>query len=308
MKRDLRFEMIYPHSPERVWRALTSREELAQWLMPNDFEPRIGHKFHLLGKPRPGFDGRLQCEVIEMEEHRRFAYRWLGGTLDTVVRILLEPAEQGGTKLVLEHNGFEGVGGVMISALMAWNRMLREELPAVLAGNTVPTTPGSSASKIASLIDRYERGAAVLADFVANVPAELMNIAPAGEWSVHQTALHIVDAEIVGAWRLRMMAAQPGGKLASYRGDVWARELVYPQQPLPPALELFHSLRKVTTSMLRRLPTAAWANRAEQEEEGEVTLESCLLSHCEHADGHMAEMELLLEKLASETVSLGNEP
>src|SRR5262249_17808941 len=36
---------VYPQPPERVWRALTTPEELAQWLMPNDFAPKVGHKF-----------------------------------------------------------------------------------------------------------------------------------------------------------------------------------------------------------------------------------------------------------------------
>ena len=42
MKRTLKRTVVYPHSIERVWRALTCRDALAQWLMPNDFEPVVG--------------------------------------------------------------------------------------------------------------------------------------------------------------------------------------------------------------------------------------------------------------------------
>ena len=56
MKRDLSFEMVYPNRPEDVWRALTNSDDLAGWLMENDFAPRIGHKFHFRSKSRFGFD------------------------------------------------------------------------------------------------------------------------------------------------------------------------------------------------------------------------------------------------------------
>ncbi len=65
MSRGLHFEFIYKHSPQRVWRALTDSAAIARWLMPNDFQPVVGHKFQLRTKPRPGFDGIVKCEVLD---------------------------------------------------------------------------------------------------------------------------------------------------------------------------------------------------------------------------------------------------
>jgi uncharacterized protein YndB with AHSA1/START domain len=135
MKRDLRFEEHYPHPLERVWEAITDSAAIAEWLMPNDFEPRLGHRFTFRTKPQPGFDGIVHCEVIALEPPRRLAYTWKGGGIDTVLTITLEP-EPGGTKLVLEHTGFEGARGMMVSVLMSsgWGgRILRERLPQALA-------------------------------------------------------------------------------------------------------------------------------------------------------------------------------
>lgn len=303
MKHDLRFEAVYPYPRERVWRALADRTELAQWLMANDFEAKPGHKFQFHSKPRPGFDGTVDCEVIEMEQPRKLAYRWVAGSLNTVVRFLLEPAPDGGTRLILEHDGFDGAGGIMISALLNWNRMLREKLPAVIGGIPVASVH-CNVDILTSLIDRFERGATAFAKLMGGIRTDLVNVAPAaGEWSAHQTALHIVDAEIVGAARLRMIAAQPGSTLSSYKGDVWAQELGYAKQPLQPSLELFQALRQTTAAMLRQIPVSAWANRAEHEEAGEVTLESYLDSHCEHAEIHMDEIESLLKKLGEVPVA-----
>jgi uncharacterized protein YndB with AHSA1/START domain len=46
VKRDLKFEAVYPNRMEEVWHALTDSGSLADWLMENDFKPLPGHKFH----------------------------------------------------------------------------------------------------------------------------------------------------------------------------------------------------------------------------------------------------------------------
>ena len=153
---------------------------------------------------------------------------------------------------------------------------------------------------IGALVERYERGASEFSKLMGDIPPELVGMAAAdGEWSAHQTAQHIVDAEIAGAMRLRMIAAQPGAKLTSYAGDVWARELAYDKQPLAAAIELFRGLRKTTTAMLRLLPPSVWLHCAEHEETGEVTLQSYLDSHCEHAETHMREIEEIVKRLTA---------
>ena len=134
MERDLHFEMVYPHPPEKVWRALTNSAALAQWLMPNNFEPRLGHKFDFRTKPARGFDGIVHCEVLELDRPKRLAYSWSGGGLDTQVIWILE-ATSGGTKLRLEHNGFRGLKGWMISRMLGkgWrSKILGQALPTLL--------------------------------------------------------------------------------------------------------------------------------------------------------------------------------
>src|SRR5689334_13145995 len=126
---------------------------------------------------------------------------------------------------------------------------------------------------ITALIERYERGAAAFTKLMSDISPAIMSLPAAdGEWSAHQTAMHIVDAERVGAMRLRMIASQPGSKLSSYAGDVWGRELAYAKLPLAPAIQLFQALRRNTAAMLRALPASAWLHRAEHEEAGQVTL------------------------------------
>ncbi len=88
--------------PARVWQALTEPELMAKWWAPGDISPEVGHRFSL----DMGAFGKQQCEVIEVDEPRRFAYRFGIGFLDTMIVWTLAAAD-GGTDLTLEHSGFD---------------------------------------------------------------------------------------------------------------------------------------------------------------------------------------------------------
>jgi uncharacterized protein YndB with AHSA1/START domain len=147
MARDLNFEVTYPHPPEKVWRALTDPRAIAQWLMENDFEAKVGHKFQFHAAPRPGWDGVVHCEVLEVDPPRRLVYSWKGGPLDTRVSWVLEPTADG-TRLRLDHTGFRGLRGWMISRMLGkgWSsKILTKNIPALLAqwssAGPVPDVP-----------------------------------------------------------------------------------------------------------------------------------------------------------------------
>ena len=59
----IRIEANYPHSPERVWKALTDPQAIAEWLMPNDFQARLGHRFQFRVANAKGWSGVVDCEV-----------------------------------------------------------------------------------------------------------------------------------------------------------------------------------------------------------------------------------------------------
>lgn len=135
MTRDLHFEFTYPHPPEHVWEALTHPEAIAQWLMVNDFRPVVGHRFQFHTRPKAGFSGVVNCEVLEVVPPRRLVYTWTGGGLDTRLTWTLERVTDG-TLLKLDHTGFAGVRGMFISNILGsgWkSRILAKRLPALLA-------------------------------------------------------------------------------------------------------------------------------------------------------------------------------
>ena len=84
---------VYPHPPEKVWRALTDAQAMSEWLMPNDFEPRVRHRFTFRTDPAPGFDGIVHCEVRELTQHERLSFTWVGGPVQLTPEDRTDSAE-----------------------------------------------------------------------------------------------------------------------------------------------------------------------------------------------------------------------
>ena len=111
MSNTIRRELFIPQPREKVWRALTTRAALAEWMYPNDFEPRVGHRFTFQVPPNPavGFEGLVvRCEVLECDPPGRLMFSWSVGAPveNTRVSYRLEP-EGDGTRLFFEHSGFD---------------------------------------------------------------------------------------------------------------------------------------------------------------------------------------------------------
>ncbi len=129
-------ERSFAHPAEKLWRALTQPHLIADWLMANDFDLKLGHKFKLRGE----WGGVLDCEVLTIEPMRSLSYTWdfanddPAYALKSTVTFTLTP-EANGTHLRMEQSGFrpeqkQAFGG----AQMGWAQFL-EKLDTVLAAS-----------------------------------------------------------------------------------------------------------------------------------------------------------------------------
>ena len=100
-------EREVPFAPEKIWRALTQPHLIEEWLMKNDFNPVVGHRFNLRGD----WGGVLDCEVLAVEPNRTLSYTWnfahddAAYNLNSVVVFTLTPTRTG-TLLRMEQSGF----------------------------------------------------------------------------------------------------------------------------------------------------------------------------------------------------------
>jgi uncharacterized protein YndB with AHSA1/START domain len=88
------------HPPERIWRALTQSHLIAEWLMKNDFSPRVDHRFRFTADW-----GSVDCRVLAVEPNRTLSYTWGAMGLESVVTWTLTPTSTG-THLRMEQSGF----------------------------------------------------------------------------------------------------------------------------------------------------------------------------------------------------------
>ena len=103
------FELDLHHAPEKVWRALTDPTLLAEWLLPTvGLELQKGAAFKLQTQPYPGWDGIVNCRMLEIDAPNKLSYAWVVGDmgLDTVVTFTLTP-NGSGTRLSLVQSGFK---------------------------------------------------------------------------------------------------------------------------------------------------------------------------------------------------------
>lgn len=141
-KQSIIVEYDLPDAPKKVWRALTEPKLLEAWLMSNNIRAEVGHRFQFKAQPVPGWDGTVHCEVLEVLPERRLVYSWRGGAqkldgygheLDTVVAWELTPTANGGTRLRLEHSGFDPDSYAFKMMGQGWRGKIAERIAQVLA-------------------------------------------------------------------------------------------------------------------------------------------------------------------------------
>jgi len=133
--RSLTMEFDFPHTPAKVWRALTEPELVSQWLMSTDMKPSPGESFTFKMQPAHGWDGVVRCQMKEVEPQKRLRYSWESMGLPTEVSWTLAPSGKG-TLVRLEQSGFPDQpdqARYFEGAKMGWNSMAGKRLPEVLA-------------------------------------------------------------------------------------------------------------------------------------------------------------------------------
>ena len=83
---DIRIVRDYPHPPAKVWRAVTDPALIPLWTATGaggrteGFAATVGTKFRFVAKPKPGWNGVVNCEVLEVTSRRCCATRGSAAT------------------------------------------------------------------------------------------------------------------------------------------------------------------------------------------------------------------------------------
>lgn len=123
---ELRFERRLRHSPDRVWKILTTGDGLACWLAEAEIDVRPGGKMELnFRQPDHAFmpdtpeERRQSNEVLVAEPYSRFDHTF-GSDPESVVSWRLEP-DGDGTRLILIHRVPEAWADARKDVLSGWH-------------------------------------------------------------------------------------------------------------------------------------------------------------------------------------------
>src|SRR5258708_12507383 len=91
-------------------------------------------------------------------------------------------------------------------------------------------------SEHAEILERFRRGAELLAMATTGAAGSELDFAAEGKWSVRQIACHVADTEAVWVMRFRQVIAEDNPTLPAFNQNAWAERLHYspPTISLPP--------------------------------------------------------------------------
>jgi len=105
---DIKQTVIFEAPIQKVWNTVSTSEGIASWFMPNDFEPKVGHEFHVQSPFGPS-----PCKVLEIDEPHRLSFSW--DTDGWVVSFVLKDLGDK-TEFTLIHGGWKQADTILPKA------------------------------------------------------------------------------------------------------------------------------------------------------------------------------------------------
>lgn len=96
---DIKKTVILEAPIQKVWDTVSTAEGIASWFMPNDFQPKVGHEFHVQSPFGPS-----PCKVTELDAPHRLSFSW--DTDGWFISFLLKEVD-GKTEFTLIHGGWK---------------------------------------------------------------------------------------------------------------------------------------------------------------------------------------------------------
>jgi uncharacterized protein YndB with AHSA1/START domain len=102
-------ERIYNAPVEKVWKALTDKEQMKQWYFDIPaFKPEVGFEFQFSGQGHKGEQYLHLCKVTDVVKGKKLAYSWTYQGLEGYSVVTFELSSEGDkTRLKLTHEGLE---------------------------------------------------------------------------------------------------------------------------------------------------------------------------------------------------------
>jgi hypothetical protein len=108
-----------------------------------------------------------------------------------------------------------------------------------------------------------------------------------GKWSTQQVVIHMADAEIVHAHRLRRILAEDNPQYNEWHENEFAKNLFYHDQSAEDAVAIVELTRRQLARVLRKVPASALDRRGVHNRAGEQTARAVLEAAVNHLRHHV---------------------
>lgn len=143
----------------------------------------------------------------------------------------------------------------------------------------------------AETVERFAAGAPALVEAIAGLTHEDMLAKPVpGTWSIQQIVIHLWDADMVAADRMKRIIAEETPLLVNFDENAWVARLDYEAADAQRAAELFRLNRLDLADLLRRQTDETFARFGIHTQAGKKTLLDLVQGYAEHLEGHMAHL------------------
>jgi hypothetical protein len=133
--------------------------------------------------------------------------------------------------------------------------------------------------------------------------ADLAHPEAPGKWSMLQVLCHLVDSEIVWAYRVRRILAEDRPNIEGYDQDLWAQHLAYDRADVTETLDEIRAIRRGNLHLMRRLGPDTHARVGVHTERGEESIGHLIRMYAGHDILHMNQLERIRQSLNASTRS-----
>lgn len=134
-------ERTFNASPERIWNALTDKDQMKQWYFTlSDFKPEVGFEFSFPGQGRKGENYIHRCKITEVIPLKKLAYTWTYENYEGHSLLSFELFAEGDkTRLKLVHTGLgsfpkDNADFARESFAGGWDSLINQSLKKFLEG------------------------------------------------------------------------------------------------------------------------------------------------------------------------------
>ena len=141
---------------------------------------------------------------------------------------------------------------------------------------------------------RFIGGATLIREAVTGVDLGAVSHANADGWSIRDILVHLSDAEIVRATRIRLiLASTEPPAIFEFEEATWKRKLHYLWRSPEAAIALFDQLRYTTFEIARQLDNASWEKFGVWADGERVSIAELILRGANHAEEHAAQIKVM---------------